>query len=177
MNTCIYFQYMRFVLSLCFYKTQFTISFSWCVFADLSSLAFGIWLPYYTAGVLPFYSGVCHLKSLVKILVYSQLLLLISASAFLCPGDYGECFFHAASRINKQRSWTLKAFNLLSCFDPITSPLVGNVLVLTVLLVQPKVKDNCLWSGGWDGMCFCSKHPHPRPQAKLWIWCTFQSMC
>lgn len=70
-----------------------------------------------------------------------------------------------------------KAFSLLSCFDPITSPLVGSVLVLTVLLVQPKVKDNCLWSSGWDGMCFCSKHPHPRPQAKLWIWCTFQSMC
>lgn len=37
------------------------------------------------------------------------------------------------------------AFSLLSCFDPITSPLVGSVLVLTVLLVQPKVKDNCLW--------------------------------
>jgi hypothetical protein len=33
-------------------------------------------------------------------------------------------------------------------FDPITSPLVGSVLVLTVILVQPKVKDNCLGNSG-----------------------------
>lgn len=48
-------------------------------------------------------------------------------------------------------------------FDPITSPLFGSVLVLTVLLVQPKVKDNCLWSSSWDAMCFCSKHLTPPP--------------
>lgn len=49
-------------------------------------------------------------------------------------------------------------------FDPITSPLFGSVLVLTVLLVQPKVKDNCLWSSSWDGICFCSKHLTPTPR-------------
>lgn len=52
-------------------------------------------------------------------------------------------------------------------FDPITSPLFGSVLVLTVLLVQPKVKDNCLWSSSWDGMCFCSKHLTPPPGKTL----------
>lgn len=46
-------------------------------------------------------------------------------------------------------------------FDPITSPLFGSVLVLTVLLVQPEVKDNCLWSSSWDGMSFCSKYLTP----------------
>lgn len=51
-------------------------------------------------------------------------------------------------------------------FDPITSPLFGSVLVLTVLLVQPKVKDNCLWNSNWDGMCFSSKHLTP-PSGKI----------
>ena len=52
-------------------------------------------------------------------------------------------------------------------FDPITSPLFGSVLVLTVLLVQPKVKDNCLWSSSWDGTCFCSTHLTPPPGKTL----------
>lgn len=52
-------------------------------------------------------------------------------------------------------------------FNPITFPLDGNMLVLTVLLVQPEVKDNCLWSSGWDGMCFAASTPPPSPGKTL----------
>lgn len=57
-----------------------------------------------------------------------------------------------------------KASCLLSCFNPLTSPLVGSVLVLTVPLVQPKVKDNCLWSSSGMVCVFLASISTPAPR-------------
>lgn len=167
---------MRFVLILCVYNTQFTVALYWCLRV---CWCLRVYLLIYD----------CHIVLLEFCAFAKEFTTWKALLQFWCTQSYfsysvvfrvlvtmeNASSMQPAGLTNSQAE--PKAFSLLSCFDPITSPLVGSVLVLTVLLVQPKVKDNCLWSSGWDGMCFCSKYPHPRPQAKLWIWCTFQSMC